>query len=479
MCVSSASLSNAHHYLERRDLERAMFFQSPDFVHCTHRYTHCLHHQSWHWQLALANWLLVLANWLLVLANKEVLGTVGWEFDEVPGWFWGSSSCSSESMGLYFLAFGVLGCFSAVFVFPFGSCVPCLRESSWSCGDLEWSLTRFCRPTVAEFSSSLWISWFSCIPRGGGTTGCCRWQACEDERGCSRSRDLDLSNLLERLLCSADGCSPADGDEGLRLTLMLTGLWTMVTPVQEQNGKWLIYPVRYKKRDTSWCPLMELDVAVVWVLLPVCSGCVTREATFRNCVTGEKIWRTILPWLQNARHSGWEFSAWQNCFRQKWTTLISWSITLTVQLSTKSMRQHCVSAGVQVHRLWTKTNCSLLQHLHSLWLAYMPWLRMTTFDGHLLRCAMFQGRREVPPHGRPVRFVLNRCLLIHGRPVRIVLNHGLLMELPSVCHSLRLVGRPLSLITLNLSANYDSRLYGRPARRMQQHGHVRKPPLQQ
>ena len=36
----------------------------------------------------------------------------------------------------------------------------------------------------------------------------------EDERGGVRSRDLDLSSLLERPLCSADGGGPADGDEG-------------------------------------------------------------------------------------------------------------------------------------------------------------------------------------------------------------------------------------------------------------------------
>ena len=38
--------------------------------------------------------------------------------------------------------------------------------------------------------------------------------SCRDERGGVRSRDLDLSFLLERPLCSADGCGSADGDEG-------------------------------------------------------------------------------------------------------------------------------------------------------------------------------------------------------------------------------------------------------------------------
>ena len=60
ICVSQASLSNAHHWLKRRDLDRTLSFQSPDFVHCTRRCTHCLHHQKLHWQLVLANWLLVL-----------------------------------------------------------------------------------------------------------------------------------------------------------------------------------------------------------------------------------------------------------------------------------------------------------------------------------------------------------------------------------------------------------------------------------
>ena len=38
--------------------------------------------------------------------------------------------------------------------------------------------------------------------------------SCEDECGGVRSRDLDLSSLLERPLCSADGGGPIAGDEG-------------------------------------------------------------------------------------------------------------------------------------------------------------------------------------------------------------------------------------------------------------------------
>ena len=57
---------------------------------------------------------------------------------------------------------------------------------------LNGPLTRFCGSTVAESSSA----------------------SCEDECGGTRSRDLDLSSLLERPLCSAHGGGQADGDEG-------------------------------------------------------------------------------------------------------------------------------------------------------------------------------------------------------------------------------------------------------------------------
>ena len=114
-------------------------------------------------------------------------------FEEFPGSCRGSSSSSSESIDLCFLSFGgSLGCFSATVFFHF-CCGSCLRDSSRFCGDLERSRTRFCGSTVAEPSSTF----------------------CEDERGGVCSRDLDLSSLLKRPLCSADRCcGPADGDEG-------------------------------------------------------------------------------------------------------------------------------------------------------------------------------------------------------------------------------------------------------------------------
>ena len=68
---------------------------------------------------------------------------------------------------------------------------------------------------IFTFTLSCLILLFS--RRGGGTTGCwCRF-ACDDERGYTRSHDLDLCDLLERFLCSADGGGPADGDEGFTI----------------------------------------------------------------------------------------------------------------------------------------------------------------------------------------------------------------------------------------------------------------------
>ena len=108
-------------------------------------------------------------------------------------------------MGLCLLAFsGVFGCSSAVCFFPYGVLwilSPCVFLILWR----PWLRTRYCGSTVVENSSFLWFAWFCCIPGGGGITGCCFRLACEDERGYTRSRDLDLSDLLERFPYSADG----------------------------------------------------------------------------------------------------------------------------------------------------------------------------------------------------------------------------------------------------------------------------------
>ena len=49
--LSLAFFSNDHSWLERRDLDRVQFFQSPDSVHFSHRCTHCLHHHVLYLQL--------------------------------------------------------------------------------------------------------------------------------------------------------------------------------------------------------------------------------------------------------------------------------------------------------------------------------------------------------------------------------------------------------------------------------------------
>ena len=64
--VSQVSLSNAHHWSERRDLGDTTSFVNHDFVHKIHRYTYDLHPQSCQGQL-------VLEYLLLVLDDKEVL----------------------------------------------------------------------------------------------------------------------------------------------------------------------------------------------------------------------------------------------------------------------------------------------------------------------------------------------------------------------------------------------------------------------
>ena len=65
-CVFPVSLSNAHHWSERRDLDGTESFGNPVFVHYLHHYTHCLHPQSCQGQL-------VFECLLLVLSDKEVV----------------------------------------------------------------------------------------------------------------------------------------------------------------------------------------------------------------------------------------------------------------------------------------------------------------------------------------------------------------------------------------------------------------------
>ena len=90
-------------------------------------------------------------------------------FGDVSGSFCGTSSSSSESMGLCFFGKS-LGFFtSAVVFFPFFSC-----GLSFLCGDLERSLTRLCGSKAADSSSE--------------NTSTCTG---------ARSRNLDLCRLPE------------------------------------------------------------------------------------------------------------------------------------------------------------------------------------------------------------------------------------------------------------------------------------------
>ena len=59
------------------NLGRALSFQSPDFVHYTHRFTHCFRHQNWRWQLVPVNWLLVLDSKVALVQRVEVEDVLG------------------------------------------------------------------------------------------------------------------------------------------------------------------------------------------------------------------------------------------------------------------------------------------------------------------------------------------------------------------------------------------------------------------
>ena len=89
-----------------------------------------------------------------------------------------------------------------------------LRASSWICNDFEWLLTDSVDPPrLLNFHLHSEMPDSAVFLEEEVETGCCCWLACEDERGKTRSRDLDLSALLVRFLCSADDSGPADGDK--------------------------------------------------------------------------------------------------------------------------------------------------------------------------------------------------------------------------------------------------------------------------
>ena len=98
--------------------------------------------------------------------------------------------------------------------FLFGVCGPCLRVLLDFVVTLNDHSHDSVDPRLLNFH--LHLSCDSAVFPEEEVQQLCRL-ACEDERGYTRSRDLDLSDLLERFLCSADNCGPADGDEGSTL----------------------------------------------------------------------------------------------------------------------------------------------------------------------------------------------------------------------------------------------------------------------
>ena len=121
--------------------------------------------------------------------------------------------------------------FPSMFVDPLSPCI--FLNLQWL-----WMIThRFCGPTtVAEF-----FIFHSEMPDSAVfleeevETGCCCWLACEDERGKTRSRDLDLSALLVRFLCSADDSGPADGDKESSIVKIL--IWYLI--IWSWSNHWL------------------------------------------------------------------------------------------------------------------------------------------------------------------------------------------------------------------------------------------------
>ena len=98
-------------------MDRALFFQSPDFMHYTRRCTHYLHHQKLHWQLVPANWLLVLDEEVVLVQQVENLKGFQARFKvhrpHLYPW-----TCASWPSAVYLAAFLQQFSFHSVFVDP-------------------------------------------------------------------------------------------------------------------------------------------------------------------------------------------------------------------------------------------------------------------------------------------------------------------------------------------------------------------------
>ena len=163
-CVLLASLSNAHHWSERKGPARALFFRSHDFVHfvllgqilllrARHRGQR-IHPQSWYWSMFFVNWSkqywsMDRVNWMLILTGEvllvleaECLKTFQVRFvvlHRLRLCPWTYASVFGKSL-VFFT--------SALVFFPFCHC-----GLSFLCGDFERSLTRLCGSTPADSSS--------------------------------------------------------------------------------------------------------------------------------------------------------------------------------------------------------------------------------------------------------------------------------------------------------------------------------------
>ena len=88
ICVLLVSLSDAHHWSERKGLDRALFFWSHDFVHfvllgqilLVRERHHCqrIHPQNWYWSMFFMKWSkqywsMGRVNWMLILTGEVLL----------------------------------------------------------------------------------------------------------------------------------------------------------------------------------------------------------------------------------------------------------------------------------------------------------------------------------------------------------------------------------------------------------------------
>ena len=144
-CVFPASLSNAHHWSERKGLDRALSFRSHDSVHSVllgqilhlraRRRRQCIHPQSWYWPIVLVNWQLVLAGEVALVQWAECFKKFQAHFEVLHRIRLNPWACASWPFGKSLDFFT-----SAIVFFAFCFCGLCSFRPSFLCGDLERSL---------------------------------------------------------------------------------------------------------------------------------------------------------------------------------------------------------------------------------------------------------------------------------------------------------------------------------------------------